>query len=253
MNSFSLPYTYTIGGVARASCLVVGLSVDAFEQGAPGIVKYRIKNTGTVLQQQVATLVINGELFSWNSAIKPTQEEAVSNSFAINLPPGEYDARFAVEACDFVENVRVKVVLPGSLRRAGEFSLNAVAQDEESVLPVSASFANTGEVAVAARLSGVILSGEQTLRVFEGESLLVLPGQTADFTEYVDGLPEGEYVIRAKIVYDGGSSSEKEVLAKIATVEKEDARFSFNPLSFLLVVVPVILLLLIMIREKRRR
>lgn len=260
LNAFSLPYSFVVSSDAHSSCVAAGLSLPVFEQGQDGVVQYRVKNTGTTMNRQVATLVLDGELYSWIDEVLPTQEAVLVHSFSHELAPGEYSGFFSIDACDFSQDISVSVVPSGSLHRDGKLSRLAVLEDAESVsLPVTATFENTGDVAVAARLSGVVLDANlKTVRVFEGQNVLVLPGRAVDFEEYIDGLGIGEFVVRAKVVYDGGVSPEREVVYS-ATIGGDDSgagsgpRFKITPISFLLVVIPIILLLLILIRERRRR
>lgn len=244
LNVISVPYSFTVLREEIKSCIIGGISLTPSETNGAIQFSASIKNTGTVRINPRINLDFEKDYFeSWFAEeILPTQTKKIIHSFDHPLPPGIYNLSVVTDCGS--SNLTYEVFEANSLSYDGSY------EDVEVInlsyaIPLEATFINDGESAVYAKLVGTVYDGETIVALIEGDSLLVSPGERVTLDAYVD-LPRTEdYLIRSKVVYEGFSTSEKEIIVDAIEVD------SYNYLGIYIIAFIVVLLLILIVYKKR--
>lgn len=246
--SLTLPLSFSITSTRRPSCILGGFTLPDVEAGRPLRGAYMVKNDGNVRVTPRGTLTVTDATGATvytlpvaGNELLPTTTKRFSFHGA-SLPEGSYDASLTLQCGTATATFTVHP--PGTLATRGSFTLLSPVKDG-----VVARFANTGESAVEARFQGVVLHDGKVVRVVESDPLLVTPGESNTFKEFLS-LPPGAYELRGAITYEGRKTPERSVTIVIPG-KKIPREHGFSLWNATLALLFSILLLLI-IRKKRR-
>lgn len=241
----SMHYIVVVETAATISCVIGGFHVSDAEVGDMSHATYSIKNTGTAqfIPQGVLRLA-HGETFQEKNVSHELVVPGETRTFAVTgislAEEGDYDATIDL-GCHQAQT-GFTVVPRGALGTEGTLTDVEVKALADTV-PVRASFANNGSRSLRARLSGVVEKDGEIVGIIETESLLVAPGEDADFESYYAARDDGEYTVRAKVVYEGKQTPE---VRRSVTVAKQET-FPYW------IIATIVLALLVAILVKRTR
>ncbi len=243
---------------------------------------------GSGSQVYVATVDAQGSLETL-----PTRIGQYTFVATPSLSPGTYHAQLTVDQCGATQQAAFSVLAPGALTDQGAFtslsssaaavspstippnasssssnasSSSAVANpssllqaDVGSILPVEATFTNSGARAVTARFSGVVEQDGKVVRVLESEPLLVQPGQDVTLQSYFTPAVPGDYTVRGSVVYEGKRTEERSFAITVSAASGSDSIAGSGSLTvlgttllFLIVIAAVVLLVLIQNKRHKR-
>ncbi len=253
-----VPINFTIDSNALTSCVLGGFAVPTLEQGSQFQARYFIKNTGntrvtprgslTVINLMTGDEVMRSSVIE-NAETLPTLTAEYPLRTSGTLAESEYEAELLIDACGEPRRTQFTVLEPGSLGEEGSFTALAAPEQPGGIVPLAASFTNTGERSVAARFEGVIERDGELYRVVETDQLLVAPGESVDLESLLSIAEPGEYVLRGRVVYENKRTEEKSV--SIAVPEQRSEGSSLVLATILLLMALIGIVLLVLVHNKR--
>ncbi|MGV8085994.1 MAG: hypothetical protein ACP5N1_00030 [Candidatus Woesearchaeota archaeon] len=261
--AFMIRVKVTITGTEFLSCNGGGVSISDTEIGNSLEYYMTVSNSGNIRIRPTATIdiwnqdqtqLISTRVVDFNNfEVLPTTTQALSNSFSSNLRIGQYWAYVTIAPCENSFLTTFSVYDTGGLVDTGEFLRldNIPWAKVGDVVPIVATFKNTGKRTVSAKFKGVITSDNKIIETIDSEFYEIIPGNTTSITVYFIPKELGQYTISGRILYNNKLSFEK---SSLLTVNKEDAA-SFNWLYIIIIIIIIIILLvlLINIRKKKHR
>jgi hypothetical protein len=225
-----------ITGQEDVSIEVKNAVVGDTEVGYPIKVSLDAENTGNIRYTprfQVDVFDMSGKKFLSgeysDTPLLPTRIERIRFTLPSgNLPIGEYKAEINTYVQDnLLDNQAVvfKILPEGSWSIAGKLekiilSANNVEADE--LVKVSATFKNTGQVPVKAKLKAEAYMGTKLVSALpESDEMGVEPGQKAKLETYFTPKKAGDYLIKAVAVFGGSQTESKKALLTVSEAEPE--------------------------------
>lgn len=262
--AFMIRITVTITGTEFLSCNGGGVIIRDTEVGSPLEYSMAVSNNGNIritpsaiidIWNQDQTVLVTTRNIDFNNLeIFPTTTKTVSNSFSNNLRIGQYWAYVTVEPCKNSVLTTFTVYDKGAIVDSGDFlRLDNVAWAKiNDVVPIIATFKNTGSRTVSAKFKGVITSENKIVETIDSEFYDIAPGVTTGITVYFTPKNIGQYTISGRILYNNKLSFEK---SSVLTVAEESGSSSNTWIYIIIIIIIIIVTLLLMIgiRKKRHR
>ncbi len=188
------------------------------------------------------------------SEVFPTTTLALANTLSNNLRIGQYWAYVTIHPCENSALTTFSVYDKGAIVDSGEFLRldNSAWAKIGDVIPITATFKNTGQRTVSAKFKGIITSNNEIVETIDSEFYDVAPQETTTIVVYFTPKKLGQYHISGRILYNNKLSFEKSSMLTINDgVEKQE--FNWLYVLIIIIIIIVILLLLIRIRKKKHR
>jgi hypothetical protein len=262
--AFMIRMNVKITGTEFLSCNGGGVIISDTEVASPLEYYMSVSNNGNVRvkpnvtidiwNQDQTTLVMTKTIEFSNAEVYPTTTQALSNSFNNNLRIGQYWAYVTIAPCGNSVLTTFSVYDKGAIVDTGEFlRLDNVAWAKiGEVVPIIATFKNTGTRTVSAKFKGVITSDNTIVETIDSEFYDIAPGITTSITTYFTPKKLGQYTITGRILYNNKLSFEKNSMLTVNDgLEKQE--FNWLYVLILILIIVVVLLLLINIRKKKHR
>ncbi len=262
--TLSVPVDLVVESDARPACVLGGFTVPDYERGMQLFARYAVRDTGntritpqgelTVRDAASGSMVASQDVAA-QAATLPTRTGEYTMMGATGLEEGSYEATLAIDGCGAPRRAAFAVLPPGALSDQGDFTgLDANATGAPgAILPVQASFRNSGERPFAVRFSGVVEKDDKVVRVLETEPLLAAPGESVSLESFFTPPGPGNYTIRGSLVYGGRRTGERSVTLVVpATAPVSAADGGVALATFFLILVLLAVFLLVLIHRKRR-
>lgn len=263
----AVPVTISVASNEQPSCILGGVSIPDFERGESLQLRYAIKDDGntrispvgmlTVKDAEgsevyVATVDVQGE-----QATLPTRTNEYLFVATPSLAVGTYNARLSINQCGKARETTFSVVAPGTLKSSGSFTALSSEENstQDSILPVTADFRNSGERVVTAKFSGVVVKDGEVVKVLESDPLLVSPGKGVTFQSFFSPTAPGNYTVRGSIVYEGKRTEERSFTISVTDTQTSGwtGNLSVTGATLLFFIVIALIVLLVLIQNRRQR
>jgi len=260
--AFMIRVTVKVTGTEFLSCSGGGIVIKDTEVGSPLEYYMTVSNSGNIrvtptavidIWNQDQTKLIMSKQLEFNSMeVLPTTNQALSNTFANTLRIGQYWAYVTVAPCGNSGLVTFNVYDKGTIVDSGELiRIDNVAWAKiGDVVPITATFKNTGQRSVSAKLKGVITSENKIVETIDSEFYDIAPGQNGNIQVYFTPKKYGQYIISGRILYNNKLSFEK---SSVLNVNEGVEAAGFNWLYVLIIIIIIIIILLLLIRIRRKK
>jgi len=260
--AFMIRITIKVTGTEFMSCSGAGVILKDTEVGSP--IEYsmsvfnggniRVKPTATIdiWNQDQTKLVSSKQLDFSNQEVLPTVNQVFFNTFSNNLPIGQYWAYVTVLPCGNSALTTFNVYEKGTMVDSGDL----IRVDSPSwakigdVVPIVATFKNTGSRTVSAKFKGVITSENKIVETLDSEFYDIAPDEVGSINVYFTPKKFGQYIISGRVLYNNKLSFEKSSVINV-NEGVEVAAFNWSYVLIIIVIIIIILLLLIRIRRKK--
>ena len=260
--AFMIRISVNVTGSEFQSCSGAGVIIKDTEVG--GLLGYtmtvfnngniRIKPNATIdIWNQDQTKLVMSKLIEFNNQeVLPTTSQAFSNSFSNNLQIGQYWAYVTILPCGNSVLTTFNVYEKGTMVDSGELiRLDSQAWAKiGDVVPIVATFKNTGGRTVSAKFKGIVTSDNKLVETIDSDFYDVVPLDTASITVYFTPKKFGQYIISGRILYNNKLSYEK---STVVNVNEGVEKSSFNWFYVLILIVIIILILLLLIRIRKKK
>jgi hypothetical protein len=260
--AFMIRVTVRVTGTEFLSCNGGGIIIKDTEVGNPLEYYMTVSNAGNIRvrptvmidiwNQDQTKLMLSRQVEFNNMEVLPTTNQAFSNTFTNNLRIGQYWAYVTVSPCGNSGLTTFNVYDKGTIVDSGEL----IRVDNPSwakigdVVPITATFKNTGQRSVSAKFKGVITSENKIVETIDSEFYDVAPGQIGTIQVYFTPKKFGQYIISGRVLYNNKLSFEKSSVLNV-NEGVEAAGFNWLYVLILIIIIIIILLLLIRIRKKK--
>jgi len=210
-------------GTQYLAGVVKSITTRDIEVNQPLVIRILFENTGDVFAKPMIQVGIKKdkifiENFTYSSdRIEVGLEKYIyatwSNTSRI---PGEYIANVTVLLDGKIlaeKNLSFKILPRGTLTRRGEL-INLSYSGEPTkgnIIKILAEFKNTGEVETNAKLIGEVYRDGKLVETIESDEILVLKGETVQFTTYLKINDMGKYMLKSYILYETNKTAVKTV------------------------------------------
>ncbi|MBU0530105.1 MAG: hypothetical protein KKC05_00355 [Nanoarchaeota archaeon] len=204
-----------VTGTQNLDGKVMSITADDVELARPLKIVVNFRNEGNVLANPDIDVEItkNGksiDSFEYSDAIVKvgTVEEIVVDWETAGQTIGDYRAHVQVmldseELGD--ETIDFKILERGALSADGE--IVSVNSPDEVVVgktaKIEVEFKNTGDIDMDAKIKAEVYSGEDLVKVIEGDSVFVNSGRAEKIVAYFTPDAEGTYSIEGHVAYEG--------------------------------------------------
>ncbi len=261
--AFMIRVTVTVTGTEFLSCSGGGIIIKDTEVGNPLEYYMTVSNGGNIRVRPTASidiwnqdqtkLLLTKQLDFNNMEVLPTTNQAFSNTFTNTLRIGQYWAYVTVSPCGNSQLTTFNVYDKGTIVDSGEFIRidNKPWAKVGEVVPIIATFKNTGQRTVSAKFKGVVVSENKIIETIDSEFYDIAPGQIGNITVYFTPKQYGQYFISGRILYNNKLSFEKGSVLNVneGVVEQE----GFNWLYVLIIIIMIIVILLLLIRIRKKK
>lgn len=262
LAAFMIRVTIQVTGTEYLSCSGGGVYIKDTEVGSPleyfmtvsngGNIRVRPTASIDIWNQDQTKLLLTKQLDFNNMEVLPTTNQAFANTFTNTLRVGQYWAYVTVSPCGNSQLTTFNVYEKGSIVDSGELIRidNKPWAKIGEVVPIVATFKNTGQRTVSAKFKGVIVAENKIIETIDSEFYDFAPGQTGNITVYFTPKRYGQYFISGRVLYNNKLSFEKgSVLNVNEGVEEIGVNWAY--ILILIIIIITILLLLIRIRKKK--
>lgn len=244
------------------SCQATNFKVTSVEENEDIVFTLDILNKGNIrispkitfdIWDQESINLVKQSDFS-NVEIIPTKRE----SLMIRIPSedldiGQYWVDMSAVDCYASQTLTFDILEEGSLRAFGTLERIIVSPwaDINEIVPIVASFRNTGEKPLDAKFVGQVTFKNKIIQLLESEEPLYIPlDDQSNFQFYFTPRKAGKYVISGRVFYDNKRSYEQSTILnvkpKVMTLKTVAKSLSY------IVLVLVIITLLFKIRQERK-
>jgi len=260
--AFMIRIRIELTGTEFLSCSGGGVVLKDTEIGSPieyymtvsNVGNIRIKPTATIdiWNQDQTKLLTTKKVEFGGKEVLPTINEAFSNTFTNDLRIGQYWAYVTIEPCGNSELTTFNVYEKGTIVDSGELIRLDVQPWAKigDVVPITATFRNTGGRTVSAKFKGVVTSENRIVETIDSEFYDIQPSETGNIIVYFTPKKFGQYILSGRVLYNNKLSFEKSTVLNVNEgVEKSSNSWIY--ILILIVMIIIILLLLIRIRKKK--
>ncbi|MBW2970698.1 hypothetical protein KY320_00905 [Candidatus Woesearchaeota archaeon] len=226
--------TLTVGITDKQimACRGGGFGLSDTEVGYPIDFTATINNDGNVRfkpvfilefwDQSEERIVMSRQLVG--EEVLPTTSRSYSFQIQHNLEPGQYWVNIVARSPNENEvNCYITDILTMSVFERGEIVDQGVLKGVSGkvwafvgeIIPIKATFQNTGERSVEAKFKGNVILDEQIVELLESESLRVQPDETVDFTTYFTPKEAGRYIVSGRVLYNSKLTFEKSTIINV--------------------------------------
>ncbi|MCK5450082.1 hypothetical protein KAI32_04395 [Candidatus Pacearchaeota archaeon] len=244
------------------ACRASNFKVTSVEQGDDIIFELDVLNEGNIrlspkitfdIWDQSSTVIVKQFEFS-DTEIAPTQKDRL----LIKIPSsgmelGQYWVDISAVDCYNSQTLTFDILEEGALRAAGVLEKITVSPwaDIDEIVPIFASFKNTGEKPLDAKFKGQITFKNKIIQLLESDEELYVPiDNSSNFQFYFTPKDAGKYIISGKVFYDNKRTYEQ---SAVLNVKPEQNIFkSIIKTGTYAILILVIITLLFKIRKERK-
>ncbi len=260
--AFMIRISVKVTGTEFLSCTGGGVIIKDTEIGSPLEYYMTVSNSGNIRVRPTATidvwnqdqtkLLTTKQLAFNNVEVLPTTNQAFFNTFSNTLRIGQYWAYVTVAPCGNSQLVTFNVYDKGAIVDSGDLIRidNKPWAKVGEIVPIVATFKNTGQRTVSAKFKGVITSENRIIDTIDSEFYDIPPGQIGNITIYFTPKNYGQYLISGRVLYNNKLSFEK---GSVLNVNEGVIEEPFNWLYVLVIIVIIIIILLLLIRIRKKK
>lgn len=257
--AFMININVEIVGDEIVNCIAGGLDIRSFEIGEELPLSYTIENTGNVLISPDVEIKLSdnegndvNKMESSSDSLLPTLKNTYTQELSNKLKEGQYFANIKVPLCNANQVITFNVVGPGGISDTGELLeiTNPIWGNTDDILPITATFKNTGARNVRAKFVGTIKDvGGKVVKLIDTDYLTVAAGETERFQTFFKPNDPGQYFVNGKINFNNKITFEKMSILNIneGTGETSDG---FNWTALIIIGI-IVSLMLIIIKKKK--
>ncbi|MFH1916352.1 MAG: hypothetical protein ABIJ21_03750 [Nanoarchaeota archaeon] len=210
----------------KVDCVAGGIFVSDLEDGDGVSFSVMVANKGNVRINPAVEYVIfdsssqdvglGSEVLGW---VISGETKRFSIGGKESLGEGSYVLRVSISACDMVEEKTFSVGEKGSVIDKGVFVRVQADAAVGSLIPITASFRNTGGREEEAVFIGKVYKDGVLVDVIESDTVRVSAGDLVDLDLVYEPALPGTYEIAGKVMYNGRMSDERELQVVVSRPE----------------------------------
>ncbi len=262
--AFEIKVNLEITDTQILDCGVGGFNLESAEVGFPLAFSASVNNRGNVrinpvfnfeVYDQSENNVVYEDTYDYDREIFPTAREIVSTGLDWDLAPGQYWVRITESLCEGSTYKTFSVLETGAVRDEGELIRinNEAWTSTREILPITATFRNTGERSVTAQFKGTVSKDDRIVEVLESSTLTVDPGEIVNFEMFYQPSEEGRYSIKGRVQYNNKLTFEKGSVINVRDSDDilRSAQHNFLLIVLIIGVLTIIVLLFLIFKKKR--
>jgi len=243
-------------------CSAKEFEVNSVEEGEDIVFTLSVQNQGNVrfapeiridVWDQDSLNILKQESYDRTEILPTKEEKLIIRVPSKDLPLGQFWVDVSAIECFSQRTLTFDVLEEGALRASVILEKIIVSSwvDLEDIVPITASFKNTGEKAVEASFSGKILFKNKIVQLLESDREIFTPidGQEA-FQFFFTPRDAGRYVVSGRVFYDGKRTYEQ---SAVVNVRPGSAVWGsiLKTVTYLILLI-IIAILLYKVRNERR-
>ena len=249
-------------------CRVGGVDIEDVEEGFPIELKFTFQNMGNVRLRPVVSvdiwdqmqknLVLSKE-FVGEEAL-PTTKKVYVFTIDDELEIGQYWVDVVIRSQDENnEECLTHQLLTFSVFERGAIVDNGVLEKVfgkvwafvGEIIPITATFRNTGERSVDAKFTGKVVLDDKIVELLESDELRVAPGDSIELESFFNPNNPGRYVVTGRVLYNNKLTFEKGTIVNVRAPLEFDG-IKVLPVLVYVIIRVIIVFLIYRIRKERK-
>ena len=266
--AFEVKVNINITDTQIISCTAGGFSISDVEIGESNLIIANIKNSGNVrirpsfdinIYSQMQDVLLKSSSYRHDFEIIPTKTQSVQGLVDLSLEPGQYWAEITEPVCGTTSLVTFSVLERGGIIDEGELLRirTTTWASTNEIVPISASFKNTGSRTVNAQFKGIVSKDNKVLEVIESSVVNVAPGEEFDFEMFYTAKEIGQYRVSGRVHYNNKVTFERGTIINVneegVAVADSSSVDSVTLFFSIIIVVMTLLIFLILRKEKKKK
>jgi hypothetical protein len=266
--AFEVKININITDTQIISCTAGGISISDVEIGESNLIIANIKNSGNVrirpsfdinIYSKMQDNLLKSSSYRHDFEIIPTKTQAVQGLINLALEPGQYWAEITEPVCGTTSLVTFSVLERGGISDLGELLRirTSTWASTNEIIPISASFKNSGSRIVSAQFKGVISKDGKIVEVIESDVVNIAPGEEFDFEMFYTASDIGQYRVSGRVHYNNKVTFERGTIINVneegVAVSNSSGVDSVTLFFSIVIVVMTLLIFLILRKEKKKK